>query len=881
MLADLRYRLRAIFRRRTMEQELETELQLHHEREAAKLVGRGLPPPAARRHASWALGGIEQVKEETRDTWGVGFLDSGIRDVRYALRLLRRNASFTACAVAVLAISTGASTAVFTTLDATVFKPLPVANADRLVRLQVLPDGATTGRRDPTYAAIEPLQRLTRSLEHLAAEARAGVPLGLDAAPPVDTTPARAIYVTGNYFSTLGVHARVGRTLQPSDDGPSADHGVAVGTYRFWRDRYGLDANAIGSTVHVRSRPFRIVGFLPETFEGIRKGTLVADVYVPMSAAAEILPGLWGPHAPVQAIGLLRRDTSRNQVSAELESLSNNLEAVDGRLVLSDASRGISAIDDDEETSLYLAASAVALIVLIGCLNVSCLLAVQGAARRNEIALRRALGATAQAILRQSIVENGLLAVAGGVCGLALAPLGARAILSWLHRGTQPIDLSVDARVLSFSLAVVLVTGVISGLLPVLDALRTRHLEIYRDARLRPFTSGKVLIVVEVALSLVLVAGAGMFLRGIDNLQSFPLGFNARDVAVVTLWPHYDDFPDGADRERYMAAEASRLRERLAQMRETAEATVGPVRPFSGGTDYVVSRTAVPADGFVTASGVHVDDRYFDVFEIPVVAGRAFSDRDNDSSARVVILSRSSAERLFGDASPLGQQVALGATTATVVGVVGDIHRRSLKQAPVSMVYLPLWQRPAGRGWPGEVNVHVRTRQPPGDVSALIERELMAGRYALRRSPADPTTLEATIGASYVDDTIRMQVTALLAAIAVALVIVGVYGLTSYAVTRRAHEIGVRMAIGATPTRILGLIFKESGSLFAAGVLVGVPGALVVMRALSSYTFQVSSLDPSTIGGAVVVMVLAAGIAAARPVWRATHVDPVETLRAS
>lgn len=890
MLSDLKYRLRAIFRRSQMERDLAAELELHREREVAKLVARGMTSDEAQRQARLALGGVEQVKEAARDTWGIRALESMMRDVRHALRVLRKHPASTACGIVILAISTGASTAVFTVMDSAMFKPLPVANAERLVRLTVVPDATGGIRRYPPYAAFERLRSLTHGLEQLAAESRPSAPAAaaVPRAAPAGSPRVRPMCATGNFFDVLGVHARVGRTLQPFDDGPAADHDVAVGTYTFWRDRYQLDPKAIGSTVQIRSRPFTLVGFLPEGFEGIRKGMAV-DVYVPTAAMTDACLGLWGGGSTVEAIGLLARDTSRPAASAELAQLWTDLKnggdyapgIINGQLTISDASRGIAAIDDNQKTSLFLLAWAVGLIVFLGCLNASCLLAVQGVARRNEIALRRALGATAPAVLRQSMVESCLLTAAGGAGGLALATLGGQAILTWLGRSVRPIELSIDTRVLGFSLALVLISGLVSGVIPALDAMKTRQLQIHRDEQLRPFRSGKVLIGLEVALSLMLLAGAVMFLRGVGNLRSVPLGFNARDVAVITLWPNFDSLPENADHERFLTAEASRLRDRLQHVSGFEQATVGTGRTFTGGsTGNTATRADATSGESVAIDAVQqVDDRYFDVLQIPLVAGRRFSTRDDDGSERVVILNDSLARRLFGQANPLGQSVALGRITATVVGIAADIQLRSLKKPPASMIYLPLWQRPAGRGYNGETNVQVRTRQSPAEVGAAIEGEISAGHYALRRS-LEPTTLEATIGASYADDTLRLNAMSLLAAIALVLVVVGLYGVMAYAVARRIREIGVRMAIGATPTRIVRLIGKECATVVGIGILAGIPGAVVVMRAVSSYTFEVSPLDPATLAGAIVGMLLAAGVAVARPIWRSTHVDPVKTLRA-
>jgi predicted permease len=891
VLSDLRYRLRAIFRRAEMERDLAAELELHREREVAKLVARGLTPGEAERRAQLALGGVEQVKEATRDTWGVQALESMMRDVRHALRVLRKHPAVTACGIVILTISTSASTAVFTVMDSVMFKPLPVANAERLVRLTGVPD-ATKGSGRYPYAAFERLRSLTHGLEQIAAESQPSMAAAAAAfrAAPAGPPRVRAMCATGNFFDVLGVHARVGRTLQPFDESPAADHDVAVGTYIFWRDRYQLDPKAIGSTVQIRSRPFTLVGFLPEGFEGIRKGMAV-DVYVPNAAMTDACLGSWGGGSTVEAIGLLAPGTSRTAASAELAQLWNVLKqsgdyspgTINGQLAISNASRGIAAVNDNQKTSLYLLAWAVALIVLLGCLNTSCLLAVQGVARRNDIALRRALGATASAVLRQAMLESCLLTAAGGVGGLALATLGGKAILTWLGLSSRPVELAFDARVFGFSLAVVLISGLVSGAIPALDALRTRQLQIHREEQLRPFRSGKVLIGLEVALSLMLLAGAVMFLRGVGNLQSVPFGFNARDVAVIKLYPNFDNLPEHADHERYLTAEAARLRDRLQQVPGFEEATVGTGRTFTGGTTgNTVRRADATSSESVAIDAVQqVDDRYFDVLQIPLVTGRHFSTRDDEGSERVVILNHSLARRLFGQVNPLGQSVVLGSNTASVVGVVGDIQLRSVKTPPASMIYAPLWQRPAGRGWPGETNVQVRTRRSPAEVSAAIEAEISAGHFALQRPPfADPTTLEATVGASYADDTLRLNAMSLLAAIALVLVIVGLYGVMAYAVARRIREIGVRMAIGATPTRIVRLIGRECATVVGIGILAGIPGAVIVMRAVSSYTFEVSPLDPATLAGAIVGMLLAAGVAVAQPIWRSTHVDPVKTLRA-
>ncbi len=526
-------------------------------------------------------------------------------------------------------------------------------------------------------------------------------------------------------------------------------------------------------------------------------------------------------------------------------------------------------------------AAVIALTLLIGCVNVSCLLAARGATRRNETALRMALGAGAGRILRQSLVESCLLALAGGALGIAVTVLGERLILAGLQWGQRPIDLAPDPRVLGFALALTMAAGILCGLLPALQALRTRQLEIYRDGQLRPFRSGKVLIALEVALSLTLVAAAGMFLRGVANLRSVPLGFNARDVATILLFPDYDKFPEGPN-ERYLTAEASRLRDRLAALPGMERTASADTRAFQVGTSgYSVTRADTPEDTSdepVNVHIIHADDRYFDVLQIPLAAGRRFSARDDGGAERVAILSQSLARQLFGNANPLGRRVSVGMITPTVVGIVGDVRTQSVKEPAGPMLYLPFWQPPAGRGWSAQTAIHVRTSRPVGDIKAQVQEELASGRYALQMM--DASTLEEVIGASYHEDRIRMQATSLFASLALVLIAAGIYGLMAHAVAQRSREIGVRMAVGATPPRIVGLILRDTMKLVAIGLVLGIPAALAVMRLLSAYVFELSPADPGSLGGAVAVLLATAGLAAASPAWRATRVDPVQSLRA-
>lgn len=883
--------------------DIDDEFAFHIQSKTDELIGKGWDPTDARREAERTFGPMRerkreclmineaQGKREARRVYGAGWW----RDLRYATRVLWKTKVSTASAVLILAISTGASTAVFTVLDATIFKPLPVANADRLVRLQFRPDEPGAQPRDLSSKAIELLRGASHSLKQITRVGQNAVRERAHGEPDVNGAGGRsAICVTGNYFDVLGVHAQIGRTLQVSDDSLSADPHVAVASYGLWRERYGLSPEALGKKVYFGSVPFTIIGFLPEDYRPIRKGT-APSFYIPMAASKDVLPPVFAASPSCWTIGLLDEHITAKAASAELnvvwERLKKSVPTVTGRLITTDASRGIAAIEGERETSLFLVATVIGLMLLIGCVNVSCLLVARGAMRRNEFAIRRALGAGAVQILRQSLVESCLLALVGGGLGLALAASGERLLLAGLQWGNQPIDLTPDGRVLGFSLTITLAATIFCGIFPALQALRTQRLEIHREGQLRPLRSGKALIAMEVALSLVLLAAAGMFLRGVGNLRSVPVGFNPHDVSVIRLFPNYDKFPDGVSVERYLTAEASRLRDRLESIPGLERAAFANGMTFSGAiSGYFLMRLDGPVDARgeqVNVNTVHVDDRFFDVLDIPVKSGRPFSRQDDATSDRVVILSESVARKLFGNQNPVGQRVSIGyasrstitstKVTAKIVGVAGDTRQRSLREPVVPTIYLPFWQPAAGRGWSAQTGIHIRTPRNAGDIAALIDKEIKAGGYPL--SIFQSYALEDAVGASYQDDRIRMQATAIFASIALVLIVAGIYGLMAYAVKRRSREIGIRMAVGATSDQIVGLVLKDCMTVVAIGLTLGIPGALAVMRVLSAYVFELSPTDPATLGGAIALMLVTAGLAAAGPAWRSTQVNPVETLR--
>jgi len=707
--------------------------------------------------------------------------------------------------------------------------------------------------------------------------------------------PAQATAVSGNFFSVLGVPPNLGRLFNPADDVRGGASHVAVASHSFWRKRYNQAPGALASIVYLNKVPFTIVGVLPAGFYGIHKGD-DPDLYVPFGSLPELFS--FDPLAEggfMEVFGRLKPGVSAIQAQSNLQVLweqyltariatardlspkfagSLAKEFSGARIELQPGDAGYAGTEGEKRRSLFLLSAIVGLLLLVGSANVACLMIARGVARRREISIRFSLGASKTHILRQSLTESCLLSLLGGAAGLAVAFWADRLLLIAFEWKERPINLSPDWRVLTFGLGVSLATGILVGLRPALQQLRGGRVALNQESTAPRLLSGKALVVVEIALSLMMVAGALGFARSFQNLRSVPAGFSSEHVAVIRLASGQDP-----DEER-----AAPVREALGLVDSLRRA---PGVESAGLSDFVafndsiarniMTTPGVPVDYRRGLNAVHVDQGYFNTLRIHLLAGRPFEARDDDRAPKVAILNQRAARRFFPNQNPVGHNILLGSTAiqTQVVGVVNDTKSGSLAEAAPETIYLPLLQ--VSEVISDDVIVQIRSSLGPATIASLLQSRIRAGHLPVTVQSA--STLEDEIAATLHTDRLRMQASSLFGALALLLIVVGLYGLMAYSVVRRTREIGIRMAVGSAPVGIVRLVLNESMRLVLLGVMVGIPGAVALMKATSSMLFGLSPVDPASLALAAFVLAITGIAASAAPAWRAAHLDPMSALR--
>jgi len=820
-----------------------------------------------------------------------------LRDLKYAIRVLGKAKASTATVVTILALTIGATTAVFTFLDRLLFQPLPVPKPMQLVLVtdwgltvgggDELRNGRTFSNENYSYL------RDRNQTSELAAQAVLAI--RERRAHQRIQHPAQATAVSGNFFSVLGVPPNLGRLFNPADDVRGGASHVAVASHSFWRKRYNQAPGALASIVYLNKVPFTIVGVLPAGFYGIHKGD-DPDLYVPFGSLPELFS--FDPLAEggfMEVFGRLKPGVSAIQAQSNLQVLweqyltariatardlspkfagSLAKEFSGARIELQPGDAGYAGTEGEKRRSLFLLSAIVGLLLLVGSANVACLMIARGVARRREISIRFSLGASKTHILRQSLTESCLLSLLGGAAGLAVAFWADRLLLIAFEWKERPINLSPDWRVLTFGLGVSLATGILVGLLPALQQLRGGRVALNQESTAPRLLSGKALVVVEIALSLMMVAGALGFARSFQNLRSVPAGFSSEHVAVIRLASGQDP-----DEER-----AAPVREALGLVDSLRRA---PGVESAGLSDFVafndsiarniMTTPGVPVDYRRGLNAVHVDQGYFNTLRIHLLAGRPFEARDDDRAPKVAILNQRAARRFFPNQNPVGHNILLGSTAiqTQVVGVVNDTKSGSLAEAAPETIYLPLLQ--VSEVISDDVIVQIRSSLGPATIASLLQSRIRAGHLPVTVQSA--STLEDEIAATLHTDRLRMQASSLFGALALLLIVVGLYGLMAYSVVRRTREIGIRMAVGSAPVGIVRLVLNESMRLVLLGVMVGIPGAVALMKATSSMLFGLSPVDPASLALAAFVLAITGIAASAAPAWRAAHLDPMSALR--
>jgi predicted permease len=897
MLSDLRYRLRAIFRREAVERELARELQLHYDREVARLVDAGMSQAEAQRRARWAMGGVEQVKEACRDARGVSAFESTLGDFQYAARQLRKHPGFAAVVVISLALGIGANTAIFTLIDAVLLRSLPVARPEQLYFVTRHQPAGTAGYG---HNEFRQLRAANPVFSDVAAYATTRLNVSIDGS---SEPTAEGHLVSGSFFSLLGVNAIAGRTIGPQDDQSPNAHPVAVLSYNYWKRRFGLDQSVVGRTLSLSGTPFTIVGIAPREFFGLEVGR-AADIFVPVMMQPTVMPAAedWlGPSTQrsfwLTTVGRLTGDRTARQAAAALEGLDvleplmskprspgGQPQRIPEWLGLTPAAAGLSTLRDQFSTPLFILMLIVGVVLLIACANVASLVLARSAARTPEFSMRLALGGGSWRLIRQLLVENVVLAAIGGAFGLALARWATDLLVRFMSSGRTPIvlDLDPDPRILMFTAGVSLLTGVLCGLAP---ALQARRVDVIAGLRqqlrgsggagwLRP---GKILVVAQVALCLMLLFGAGLFVRSLQGLDPHDDGLDRESVLVVRVEPRGSDQRGVKGTSERLDAIYRDLIRRIEAIPGVRSATMAHYAPTSAVT--YSEPMQLPSGEIRRIPRLMVYPGYFETMGIALRAGRDFDERDLGGGAEHVgVVNEAFVRQIMRGENPVGKRFPAGERPREVIGVVEDSKYASLRTDTPPLMYQPFLQTGTGRG---QMTLHVRAAADAPGVAARVREEVQ--RIDTGMPLFAIHTLADQMDAVLSRERLVATLSTLFGVLALALASIGLYGLISFSVVRRTGEMGIRMALGAGRHSVVRLVMGEALRLVLLGVALGIPAALIAGRAsasrISSLVFGLSTTDPLTMGGAVALLTLAAAVAAYLPAARAASLDPMIALR--
>ncbi|HWB18401.1 MAG TPA: ABC transporter permease [Vicinamibacterales bacterium] len=863
----LRMRLRSIVGRTRVDQELDDELALHVERTIDELVRQGVPADEARRRALAGLGSVTARIEECREARGFRWARETMRDARIACRALARRPGFTTIAVTVLALGIGSTSAMFSVVYGALLRPLPYPQANRLVVLSSIQRNwritGVIGLIEAHYVNVSAHDQLFGSVATWTTS-RSAVRTGGEA------TALFVEHVTPAFFSVLDVSPALGRTFV-KDDGQSGRDAVAVVSDHVWREVLGGKPNVIGASIVVDGKSYAVVGVMPASFRSPQGG----DVWVPWTVTVD-------PHNAtfLPVIARLKPGISAAQAAAEVQTLAPRDPDEAESDWRSDALPLSDLLVGPTRPPLLIFSAAIGLVLLVACANAAGLFLARGAERDAELRIRAALGAGRMRLVRHLLVESCLVALAGGAAGVLLAYLAVPAVVAaGAQIGAIPRvqDIHVDGLALAFTFVVAAAVGVISGLAPALRATGDLRASAASDRT----TTGRqerlrgALTVAEIALSIVLLTGAGLMIRSFVHLEHVSLGFRPDHVLTATL-----DLPSHYDTTTEMHAFNDDVLDRLTERVETSVAASVDSLPLGGnwrtGDFTLDDGRTVPAG--LMADKPLVSGDYFRAMGIEVLRGRTFTRGDRENSPGVVIVSQSLARTLWPDEDAVGQRITMDRHEhLTVVGVVDDVQQKGLRDPKSKAIYQPYAQI-SDPAWLRHVTFVVRSTADAAVVAPAI-------RDAIRSVDADlapPTVMAMSDVIVQQTATPRFQMSLLVAfaAMALALTIVGLYGVLAHAVSRRTREFGVRMALGAAPRHIVSLVLGRALRLTVIGVIIGTAGALLASRVLAAFLFDVTPTDPITFAAVAVLVAVTALAAAIVPVRRATHVDPTTALRA-
>jgi predicted permease len=905
MISDLLFRLRALFRRGAVEAEMDEELRSHFENQAAKNVVSGMTREEAMRRARVEFGGHEQLKEECRDARGVNLIETLIRDVRFGFRAMKRSPGLTLVAVLSLALGIGANTAMFSLLDTLLLKSLPVQEPSKLVLFgagrwggsqDTLPDRSWELFSYPFYREISAQTQVysgVMAIHSIEFSTHGGVDGGSPEFLKTDL-------VSGTFFPVLGVKPALGRLLDESDDQTPDAGPVAVASYTWWTRRFGNNPSIIGKTFRFESTVYTIVGVAPPGFFGTSVGQ-APDLWIPLSMEKEISPGWNGRDnwlfQPLYIIGRLKPGVTVEQASANTNLLFKQILRSDyvgpqptpkelaaiqhAQIDLTSAARGLSNLRIQYSLSLEILMAVSGLVLLIACANIANLLLARGTAREREFAFRAALGASRLRLSAQLVTESLLLALIGAGLGVAMAWRAGDFLLAMATGGGQiPLSFRPDQRVLAFSLLLTIFTALLFGMAPAIRSTQFQLMSSLKDGRGTVSAQAKsplarALLVSQIALSLVLLAGAGLFLRTLLNFAHVDTGFEKQNVLVFQL----DEYAAGYKPDARLGNLFNQIEERVSAVPGVRAASFS-MFTFNQGewsNDVTLQGISRNSENSEEVLMNRVGTGYFAAFGLPALSGRTFTSQDKATSPKVAVINETMARRFFPEESPIGRHFGFGDDPAhsgdyEIVGIVKNAKLESLRERPHPAAYFPHSQNVTYLP-----NLEVRFS---GDAAQMTQQVRQAIEGVTRDVPiGEVSTLAEEVDNSVTKYRLVAQLSAFFGLLAVFLVCIGIYGLFSYNVARRTNEIGIRMALGAKPTEIMEMVLREGALLTALGLLIGLSVSLGLTRLLSSFLFDVRPNDPLTFALATVFLILVSFMACYIPARRATRVDPIVALR--
>lgn len=885
-------RLLNLLRSRRLSHDLDRELAFHIAERADALVAEGMSEADAMREARRRFGNYGLQKERTRDADVLVWLQSLAADVRYATRSLRASSGFTLVAILSLALGIGANTAIFSLIDAVMLKYLPVSHPEQLVQVML---------SDKNGIFTNPLWEQLRDRQDVFAGVFAVGNTRFNLSTGGEARHVAGDWVSGEFFSTLGLRPALGRTIARSDDRRGCP-AIAVLSYGFWQSNYGGDPDVIGTTISLDSHPFQIVGVAAPGFFGVDVGQSV-QLYAPLCAEAVVRGA--GSALDRRSTWFLRviarpkPGLTVSQVSARLTTLAPGIyeatvppnwrpkdqqQYLQGTLGVRPVATGFSDVRHQYRGALLALMAVVGIVLLIACANVANLLLARATVRQREVAIRLALGAGRARLIRQLLTESLLLSLCGAALGLLFAKWGSRVLVGFLDTAGNRVslDLSVDARVLGFTIAVATATGLLFGLAPAWRSTRVSPQSAMKSGGRgvaeghSRFTLGKALVVAQVALSLVLLMGAGLMVGTFQSLATLDPGFQRDAVLIASTDLHNLNY--SAERQRQFYHD---MTQRLRTLPGVRAASASAVTPLSGSlwNDIIVVDGFSPKSAMDAAADFNgVSDGYFATLGTPVLAGRDFNDDDQPGSAQVAIVNTAFARKFFGGANPLGKRFRLQRATGNtppleIVGLVGDAKYESLREAAPPTVYVPISQQDE----PGTfMSFELRAATAP---AALIPGVTSAFSEVNPHLSIEFVTLSDQVARSLTRERLLATLSSFFGALALALSMIGLYGIMSYTVARRRNEIGIRIALGAARTRVLRLVLGDVGVIVATGLAFGIVAALAVTRLASSFLFGVTASDPVTLLASTVILAAVALAAGALPAWRAARMDPMVALR--